>query len=171
MSSTLADEECECGIVEVVMVKRKGLSVRQKKLVEQIPFIIDGSKTKKQAILDAGYSENSSREQTTILGSPGIETAMQKALRKVGFDETTIADKIKEGLNAHRVFPMGSGESVYLESAPDYDAQHKFLVTGTKLLNVMPTDKVELNFSSLSDAELDAKITALQRALEAKADA
>lgn len=139
--------------------KQKRFYPKKEKLKAQLPLIAAGKKTKMQAIRDAGYSESVAREQSRVLGYVG--TDMQKALREAGFNEQKIATKIIEGMDADRYFSTPDG----VETAPDFDVQHKFLTTGAKLLDVFPDEKLKVILPDLSDAELTRRINAAAASL------
>lgn len=143
---------------------KKNLNPRQRKLIEQIPEIIEGKKTKKQAILDAGYKESTAREQQQVLGNIGIESVMQAALRKAQVTEDKLSEKISEGLEATRLY----GQHGEIETE-DYATRHKYVVTAAEFLNAFPDKNIHLKLEGLSDQEIDAKIRSTTAALAEEA--
>ena len=81
-----------------------------RKYRKQIPAIVAGKKSKKQAMIDAGYAESSANQHAVTFGGVRTNSAMQQALRDAGFDEKMIAEKVAEGLEAERIFVVRDGE-------------------------------------------------------------
>ena len=96
--------------------------------MKKIPAIVEGKITKQKAMLDAGYSKETAREQSSVLGSIGIETAMQKALRKANVTEERLSVVIDEGLELPAANPTRLG----------------YVKTSAELLDVVPAKKGEL---------------------------
>lgn len=151
------------------MPKRKGPTAKQKKLIEQIPAIVAGKKTKKKALMDAGYSEKTAdKGSKEIFGSDGVRTPMQEALEKAGVTITKIAAKINEGLAAKRKFAVHDGDDVSYEYDDDYATRHKYVVTAAELHDVFPTKKVEISTpTTYGDLEGGKKANSVEEARKA----
>src|SRR4051794_1685404 len=90
------------------MPKRKQPTARQRKLIEQIPEIVSGKKTKKAALIEAGYSENVADKQAeAVLGSAGVRDVLLKAMDKAGATIEKVAKAIGEGLEATKMHGTG----------------------------------------------------------------
>lgn len=132
--------------------KRQSLSPKLKKLALLMPGVIDGELTLKAAMLKAGYAESSSNQQSQAIGSLRNNGVMQEALRKAGVTEDSIAQGVKEGMAATRVFTA----NFKLCEAPDYHARHSFVKTGAELLDAFPAKKIDATISApLTYGDLD----------------
>lgn len=135
------------------MKQAKKLTPRQAKLIKQIPAVVAGKKTKKQALLDAGYSEGSARQQQEALGSLRTNTAMQEALRKAGVTEDKLAHVIAGGLDAMK------------DRQPDHHARHKFVVTAAELRDDFPAKKIDIHdVTPIRYSEIESKPKTLEEA-------
>ena len=89
--------------------KERGLSVRERKA---IAFILEG-KTKKDALISAGYSENTATHNpNSVLGKNVVIRALTKAFEDAGISESKLAQKHMELLDAKKVVPIGAGDYV-----------------------------------------------------------
>jgi hypothetical protein len=123
--------------------RNPGLTPKLRKLALLMPEVMEGKMTLKAAMLKAGYAESSSNQQSSALGALRNNTRMQEALRKAGFTEEFIAEKIMDGLKATRNAPAKDKESdeEIAEEIPDHHARHKFLQTGAEMLDAFPAKK------------------------------
>lgn len=127
--------------------KDRPLTPKQKKLLTELPKIEQGLKTKKRALLDAGYAESSARQQQAILGGLRNNRVMQEALRKAGVTEEMLAKSIRHGLKATRTFSA----NFEIHEAPDFHAQHAFVKTAAELLDVFPAEKHVVAETTIAD--------------------
>jgi hypothetical protein len=125
--------------------KDRALTPKLRKLALLMPEVMDGKMTLKDAMLRAGYAESSALQQSQAVGSLRNNTRMQEALTKAGFTEDVIADNIVDGIKAQKTFVVDS----QLETAPDYDARHKFLRTGAELLDAFPSKHIDATVTNL----------------------
>lgn len=116
------------------------LTPKQKKLVAQMPAIAAGEKTKKAALLDAGYSESTANQQARIFGEVRNNVRMQEALRKAGVTEEALAEAVKEGIGATRLISI----NFRTHEIPDFHARHSFVKTGAELLDAFPSKKIDI---------------------------
>ena len=80
--------------------KERGLSVRERKA---IAFILEG-KTKKDALIAAGYSENTATHNpNSVLGKNVVIRALMKAFEDAGISETKLAQKQLQLLDAKKI--------------------------------------------------------------------
>lgn len=115
------------------MPKRKRPTARQRKVIEQLPEIIAGKKTKKQALIDAGYSaKTADKGPEDVLGSDGVRGEVLKALKKHNITLDRISQKIEEGMDATR------------EGDDDYAIRHKYVVTALELHDAFPSKKFDV---------------------------
>lgn len=70
---------------------------------------------------------------------------MQEALRNAGVTEETIAQSVKEGMEATRLFSA----NFELHEAPDFHARHAFVKTGAELLDAFPSKKIDATISEV----------------------
>ncbi|MDB5344242.1 MAG: hypothetical protein JWP89_2619 [Schlesneria sp.] len=78
---------------------------------------------------------------------------MQEALRKAGVTEEAIAQGVKEGMEATRLFSA----NFELHEAPDFHARHAFVKTGAELLDAFPSKHIDATVTNLVGYnELDA---------------
>jgi hypothetical protein len=122
--------------------RKQKLTPKLKKLALLMPSVIDGKITLKAAMLKAGYAESSAMQQSQAVGALRNNARMQEALRKAGFTEEVIAVNIMEGIGAERSYLIHEGDDSRIETAPDYDARHKFLRTGAEMLDAFPAKKI-----------------------------
>ena len=118
--------------------RKQPLTAKQKKLVQQMPSVAAGKKSKKQAMIDAGYAETSANQQQAVLGALRNNEAMQAALRKVGVTEDTLAEVAKEGLGATRLISI----NFKTHEIPDHTARHSFFKTTAELMDAFPAKKL-----------------------------
>lgn len=112
--------------------ERNELSLRQRKALKNY---FSGDMSKQEAGIAAGYAPGSAVPAiNTALTTPAGQRVMEKALKKAGVDEDTIADVIKDGLSAKHPFKP--------EQA-DWHARHKFVQEATKILDGYPATKVK----------------------------
>ena len=104
--------------------KAKKLTPKQKKLVALLPAVATGDMTMEAALLKAGYSKSSARQQSDAIGNLRQNSVMQNALRDNGIDEKTVASKIKKGLDTF-----------------DKDTMFKFTKLAAELLDAFPATK------------------------------
>jgi hypothetical protein len=92
--------------------------------------MLDG-KTKKQAALDAGYTQGMAHNVLRkIENKPRVKALIETALKEAGLDEKAIAAKMVEGMNATLVKTASENGVISDERTyPDYNARHKFLET------------------------------------------
>ena len=114
----------------VNMPKKTRMTAKKRKLIEQIPAIISGKKTKQQALLDAGYSPSAAHQQQIAMDR--IKTPMQEALEKANVTIDRIAGKIDEGM-----------EATERGVIPDFGTRHKYVVTAAELHDVFPSKKLD----------------------------
>ncbi len=120
--------------------------------------LLEGS-TKKDALLAAGYPLSTATKKGTSICKPIMEDPdFIKTLRDRGMTDDKLADVAVEGLDATKVISamviMPSGEGMKEASGmtkdfievPDYDARHKFLVTGLKLKGHLK-DKMDIDLT------------------------
>lgn len=135
----------------------ENLTPRQKKLIELQPRVESGELTKQEAMLQAGYSEESARQQRNVYGALRSNTKMQKALKKAGFTEEYLAEGIVAGTQAteagKRVQKEDDG-AYTVEERPDYKARGIYYKLGAELLDAFP-NKVNLNADVGIEALLD----------------
>jgi hypothetical protein len=112
--------------------RQKPLTPKQKKLVALLPKIESGEMTKTAAILQAGYTESSAREQSRVMGSIGNNAVMQAALRKAGVNEDLLSQSIREGLTADE------------KGTPDYRTRSVYVKIGADLLDAFPTQRHQI---------------------------
>ncbi len=98
--------------------KKRGASGKQKKLIEQLPLIVTGKRTKADSMRRAGYKESSVNQHSMVFGSLRVNSAMQEALRKVGVTEDRIADKIEAGMNGKECFVFTKLAAELLDAFP-----------------------------------------------------
>ena len=124
------------------MPKRKRPTPKQRKLIEQLPAIVEGKKTKKAALLEAGYSENTADKQAEqILGSSGVRPEVEKAMRKAGITMDKLMKKLEEGLDASRGLAIKIGGETTIDNSPDFLTRHKYIETSLKLKDAFPATK------------------------------
>jgi len=98
--------------VEEKKKKERGLSVREMKA---IALILEG-KTKKDALIAAGYSENTATHNpNSVLGKNVVVRALMRAFERKGLTEDMLAEKHFALLDAKKVVPIGMGD--YVECA------------------------------------------------------
>lgn len=87
-------------------------------------------KSKKQLLLDAGYSENTAIKPSQVFSAPTFRQAMIEA----GITDDLLAGVLKDGLTATKAVVMGkeSAES-FVDIQPDHIARHKYLETAIKV--------------------------------------
>lgn len=158
------------------MPKRKRPTAKQRKLIEQIPAIVSGKKTKKAALLEAGYSENVADKQAEeVLGSAGVRDVLLKAMDKAGATIEKVAQAIGEGLTATKMHGVGgmmmsfdkgkddkmkpSGIGHTEIEVPDFATRHKYVVTALEVRDAFPTKKLEIT-TPLTYKELETGIKA-----------
>jgi DNA-binding CsgD family transcriptional regulator len=113
----------------------KGLTPKETKLINKIA----SGKTKRQAGLESGYSPKSvSAIVSQNLKKTKIQTALQKALEKAGLNDTRLAKKHVELLDANKTVSAVCGKdagagSVDFVDVPDYQVQCKALDMAYKL--------------------------------------
>lgn len=124
--------------------KQPTLTARQKRLVPLIPKIATGEMSKTNALLQAGYSKGSSKQQQGPLGSVRIQSIMQQALRKAGVTEERIAIKIGKGMDSY---------------APNVGLG--FTKLAAELMDAFPTKKIEIteppSYKELEDGKPKAR--------------
>lgn len=123
---------------------RKGLTPKQKKALRLLQRALVGEMTIEDALKQAGYSDATARQQKEVMDSLRQNSVMQGALRAALFDETLIAKKISDGINATYINFKG-------EELPSYGTQLNYLIFGAKLLDVLPAEKHVTTDVSLAD--------------------
>lgn len=134
----------------------EALTVKQAQLVKGIV----AGKTKKQAAVDAGYSERAAGSAASeALRIPKVQQAFERALKKAGLTDEKLAGVLKDGLEANRVVsarivksrPTNMDEELaeanqntddFIE-VPDHATRHKYLETAIKVRRLDPAVKVE----------------------------
>lgn len=111
----------------------ENLTPRQKNLVALLPKVEGGEMSMKDAMIQAGYSETTANQQSTILGGLRSNTKMQEALKKAGFTEDRLAEGIVEGIGATE--PTKRGERA------DYRTRGIYYKLGAELLDAYPAKK------------------------------
>jgi hypothetical protein len=124
--------------------RKPKLTPRQKKLIALIPKVEAGEMTMKAALLKAGYSEESSDQQSTILGGLRRNARMQEALQKAGFTEEYLAKGVMEGTQA--TMPTSTGRK-----HPDYKARGIFYKMGAELMDAFPAQKQISTTATIDD--------------------
>jgi hypothetical protein len=119
--------------------RKQGLSAKQKKLAMLLPDVEAGKLSMVQAMKNAGYADSTANQQQEVLGGLRNNTSMQTALRKAGFTEDFLAKGIVEGTKAKK------------GSQPDHFTRHMFLMSGAKLLDVVPADRKQVALSGIDD--------------------
>jgi hypothetical protein len=120
------------------------MTPKQRRLAMLLPQVDAGTITLKAALLKAGYAETSANQQSRAVGSVRNNELMQKKLRKVGFNEQMIAEKLMNGVK--KLLPG--------------KAQLGYLSTGIELLDLFPAKKIKAEVSSpvpYGDIENDRK--------------
>lgn len=123
------------------------MTAKQKKLVAFMPEVEAGNMTLKDAMLKSGYSEETAKQQSTILGGLRSNTKMQEALKKAGFTEDYLAEGIVEGTGAvdgklKVITKTEDGEEeVDFVGNPDYNARARYYKLGAELLDAFPAKK------------------------------
>lgn len=83
--------------------------------------------TKKDAALDAGYSESSADSaKQAIEDRPSVQSLMKQA----GITQDSLIKTLKKGMKATRLY----GKSAIVH--PDYATRHKYMTTGFRILGV-----------------------------------
>ncbi len=121
-------------------IRETKLTPKQRQLARLQEKVVLGQMTQKEAILQAGYSESTAKQQSSVLGEVRSNTAMQEALRKVGFDEDFIAEELAEGATT-----LGHGPT-----------KLAYINSGSKLLDVVPSQKVDKNLNVTGRVHLGA---------------
>lgn len=119
-------------------MSKKNLTVKQRKLIEQIPAIVSGQRTESDAMRIAGYAESTVGQHSEVIGNDRVQAAMQTALRAAGFDELFIADKLLKGA---KTLPPGREQLGYLEK-------------GAELLDAVPAKKTDATMKLSGSIEL-----------------
>jgi hypothetical protein len=121
------------------------LTIRERKLIKQIPDIIAG-KPMSEALRNAGFSETTAKkQQKRIVGKSRFQAAMQQALEKAGIFDKKLTDTMKEGLEATKVISVSrDGEGMKLIEFPDYAIRQKYLETAHKLRGDFPSEKKDI---------------------------
>lgn len=83
--------------------------------------------TKKDAALDAGYSDSVAENAKTKIEN---QTAVQQLLTDAGITHESLVQTLKEGMTATKLFGKEAIEH------PDYKTRHQFMTTGFRLLGV-----------------------------------
>lgn len=136
--------------------KEKVLTVRERILIKGL---FQGLSTA-EAMRQAGYAETTIQKQSgRTVGNSRVKRAIQEILEEQGMTDEKLADVAVKGLDAQKVIsaviiaPKGEGmkdansmTKDFIE-VPDYDAQHKFLVTGLKLKGHL-RDKLNIDLTA-----------------------
>ncbi len=118
--------------------RMRPLSVRERKLIKQIPDIIAG-KPMSAALQDAGFSETTAKkQQKRIIGNSRFQAAIQKAFEKAGISDNKLIQVMKEGLQATKVISTMTKDFI---KVPDHATRHKYLDTAYKLRGDYPAEK------------------------------
>lgn len=125
--------------------KTKRLTAKQKKLALLLVDVEAGRMTLTDAILQAGYSPETARQQQNAVGSLRNNEKIQAALRKAGVTEDVLAEKIAEGLDATE----GKLDK------PDFNVRHKYVATGAELLDAFPSKKLAVTMNPVGYGELE----------------
>ncbi len=155
---------------KVRQLRLKGISGIKIKPTEQDIKIAAGlaaGKKKNEALVEAGVSpENARSNSAEILARPGVRAALAIALDRANVNLDRVATVLNEGLSATRIieanllvmvdangktkqeFPCkdgyidATGEGVQKEfvRVEDYAVRHKYLETGIKLLDLLPSE-------------------------------
>ena len=124
-------------------LKSRALSVQQRKLIAAIPT----SKTITEAMRKADYAPSviNSGARYESLQNPTIRSAMQKALKRAGIDDSALAETIREGIKAQKVqIATLEGKITDEKAYPDYSVRHKYLDTALTLRGDYPSEKLEV---------------------------
>lgn len=101
---------------------------KQRKLLKTLQT----SSTLGEAMIAAGYSENSAKNPAIIMGTPSWQALIEKYLP----DDILLKVQL-EGLAATKVITSGSEPNV---EVPDYAVRHKYLETGLKVKKHLDND-------------------------------
>lgn len=140
--------------------KKQGLSGRERKAVAGIV----AGKTKKQALLDAGYSASTAdKSPDAVLGKSRVQNALLQAYEKQGLTEEYLAKKTKELCEATDVVTFqGVATSI---TEPNWTARSKGIEIAHKCRGDM-REKVEVEgladaIKGMADDALNARIVEL----------
>lgn len=105
--------------------------------------------TKKDAALDAGYSESTALNAKTAIES---QSAVQKLMIEAGITHESLVQKLREGMEATKLSGKDSIEH------PDFKTRHQYMTTGFRMLGV-ETEKpaaqinAQINIGSASEVQ------------------
>ena len=101
-------------------------------------------KTKEESKRIAGYSEKSNTHR--IENTNKKNGSLKEALEAVGLTQDYLAEKIKEGVDAHKKnFFAFEGKVTDEREIPDYDVRHKFTKTALEVRGDISEGGVNLN--------------------------
>jgi hypothetical protein len=121
----------------------KSLTLRERRFIAALPH----STSYSEAMKKAGYAKSTIDRgfDGTCVRNPRVLSAMQAAMHAAGISEASLAEKIKEGLNATRVIVASENGIITDEKYyKDYAVQHKYLDTAHKLRADYPSERLEV---------------------------
>jgi hypothetical protein len=146
---------------------KKKLSILQRRAIENL---VAGSSTKAEAIIKAGYSPKTARAPSKVFGSPVVKDALEEML-----PEKMLLEKHKKLLDKEEIVVRTNSETGRLErlKTGEIDAQavRSGLDMAYKLKGMYAPEKritgiFGLDFSHLSDAELEEKLKEANKIIE-----
>lgn len=104
--------------------------------------LVENGSTKKEAMIKAGYSENTAKAPTKMTDSKGWENLMAEYL-----PDDLLSKVHNEGLEATKGVFKNNNETKKVERVdeePDFGVRHKYLDTAYKLKNKYPAVKQDI---------------------------
>jgi phage terminase small subunit len=139
---------------KIVEKKEKSLDMREEKVVRNLL----AGMSKKDALMSAGYAKSTAEDRAAdVIGKPRIQKRIEQLMDERGLDDGTFLTTLQEGLEANKVISamviakdgegMKDANSMTKDffEVPDYDARHKYLVTGLKLKGHLKESKSDVN--------------------------
>jgi DNA-binding CsgD family transcriptional regulator len=125
--------------------KVRSLTVRERILIRGL----FGGLSNAEAMRQAGYSENTikAHSKRTIVVNSRVQRAIQEILEEQGITDKKLAEVCVRGLDAKKVISATAKDFIEVD---DYDAQHKFLITGLKLKGYLK-EKVDLKVGRFAE--------------------
>jgi phage terminase small subunit len=127
--------------------KERALTMKERRFIKALPE----SPSISAAMRTAGYAKSTVDQQpTNVLGKPRVLSAIQKAMEKAGISDMSLAEKIREGMNATKVIvATENGQITDERYYKDYSVQHKYLDTAHKLRGDYPSEKLEVEHTGV----------------------
>lgn len=131
-------------------------TVKQKKALKSL---VGNSGSVTQAMLDAGYSENTAHTPSKLTDSDGF----QELMIQLGIDDSKLLNVLNDGLGATKVISakiVGKNADESTDDfidVPDFPTRHKYLETGLKLRGLVLEDRrgnitqININDPEVSD--------------------